>query len=109
MAPKLPRWQRSAGADPALRNAGLGVQFAATLAVFAALGHWADNRLGSGPWLLIVGVFAGFAGGLYSLVRHIPPTRSKAEARAQARPYDEAEDAADDSESSEDSREAPRP
>lgn len=51
--------------------AGAGLHFAATIGLFAFLGHWLDNRLGSGPWLLIAGVFAGAALAFYSLYRRV--------------------------------------
>lgn len=61
------------GADYA-RYAGLGLQFAATIALFALGGWWLDGWLGSSPWLLILGVFTGFMGGLISLVKKVPGT-----------------------------------
>ena len=54
--------------DDYYRYAGVGLQFAATLAVFALLGWWGDGKLGTSPWLLLIGVFAGFGLGFYSLV-----------------------------------------
>ena len=55
------------------RFAGVGMQFAASIAVFALGGHWLDGRLGSGPWLLITGVFLGFGLGLVSLIAKTTP------------------------------------
>ncbi len=55
------------------RYAGVGLQFAATMAVFALLGWWGDGKLGSSPWLLLVGVFLGFGLGLYSIVSRLAP------------------------------------
>jgi len=55
------------------RYAGVGVQFAATLGVFTYVGYWADGKLGTSPWLMIVGVFVGFGGGLTSLVYKVSP------------------------------------
>ena len=54
--------------DDYYRYAGVGLQFAATVAVFALLGWWGDGKLGTSPWLLLVGAFAGFGLGFYSLV-----------------------------------------
>lgn len=57
------------------RYSGLGMQFAASIIAFAALGWFIDRKLGSMPWLLIVGVFVGFGAGMYSLLKKIgPPT-----------------------------------
>jgi F0F1-type ATP synthase assembly protein I len=51
--------------------AGVGVQFAATLVVFAFLGIWLDKRFGSSPWFVLVCVFVGAAAGFYSLYRKL--------------------------------------
>ncbi len=64
----------------AFRYAGLGVQFSAVIGVFAWAGWWVDGKLGSAPWLLIVGVFLGFLGGLISLVHKIPSSTKKSSA-----------------------------
>jgi ATP synthase protein I len=49
--------------------AGLGLQFALTILVFLYAGQWLDRKLGTAPWLLLLGVFIGAAGGFYSLYR----------------------------------------
>ncbi|MBK7876673.1 MAG: AtpZ/AtpI family protein [Planctomycetes bacterium] len=54
------------------RYAGLGFQFVAALGVFGLLGGWLDSRLGTRPWLLVVGIFVGAALGFYSLLKAIP-------------------------------------
>lgn len=59
-------------ADGYTRYAGVGLQFAATIGLFAWAGYALDDRLGTSPWLLIVGVFLGFAGAMISLVRRVP-------------------------------------
>ena len=67
--------RRTNGGDTDLsRYAGVGMQFAATIGVFAFGGHWLDGRLGSDPWLLILGVFVGFALGLVSLHSKLSPS-----------------------------------
>ncbi len=55
------------------RYAGLGIQFAGALVVFGAIGWWLDRKLGTEPWLMIVGIFAGFFGGMISIVKQVPP------------------------------------
>ncbi len=57
------------------RYAGLGLQFAATIGLFGFAGHWVYGRVGTHPWLLILGVFLGFAAGLYYLTRKLPASR----------------------------------
>ncbi len=61
--------------DPFVKYAGLGVQFAATILAFTGAGWWIDSKLGSRPWFLIGGMILGFAGGMISLVRKVPPVR----------------------------------
>ena len=49
--------------------AGLGMEFAIAVGLFA-LGGWAlDRRWQSSPWLLVVGIVIGFAVGLYMLIK----------------------------------------
>jgi F0F1-type ATP synthase assembly protein I len=54
-----------------MRYAGLGIQLAVSVVVFVLIGQWADNKLGTGGILTIVGAFLGFGGTLYSLVRSL--------------------------------------
>ena len=53
------------------RLAGIGVQFGAVISLFALAGYWLDERIGSSPWLLLLGVLLGFAGGTVSLVKAV--------------------------------------
>jgi hypothetical protein len=46
-----------------------GTVFAGPL-VWAGFGWVADRWLGTGPWLTVVGVMVGFAGGLYLMWHH---------------------------------------
>ena len=49
--------------------AGLGMEFAIAVGLFA-LGGWAlDRHWQTSPWLLVAGVVLGFALGLYMLIR----------------------------------------
>ena len=57
--------------------AGIGIQFALTILVFAFAGVWLDNRLGTSPWLLLVFVFGGAAGGFFSMYRHVTAAQRK--------------------------------
>jgi F0F1-type ATP synthase assembly protein I len=59
------------------RYAGLGVQFAVTLVLFAWAGIWLDGRLGTAPWFLIAGVFLGGTGAFLAILRAVPPSRRK--------------------------------
>jgi F0F1-type ATP synthase assembly protein I len=49
--------------------AGIGVQFAVTIVVFAFLGIWLDQRLGSSPLFVLIMVFGGAGLAFWSMVR----------------------------------------
>jgi F0F1-type ATP synthase assembly protein I len=51
--------------------AGAGLQFALGIVLFLFLGRWADQKLGTAPLLLLLGVFVGGGGGFYSMYRRI--------------------------------------
>ncbi|MGH7663922.1 MAG: AtpZ/AtpI family protein [Gemmatimonadaceae bacterium] len=68
-------------ADGAASFAGLGLQFAAAIVLFMFLGKWADEGLGTSPWLLILGVFVGAGGGFYAIYRRLITEQAREEAR----------------------------
>lgn len=49
--------------------AGVGLQFGIIIVVFAFGGIWLDRKLGTSPWLVIVGVFGGAALGFWEMYR----------------------------------------
>ena len=51
--------------------AGLGVQFAASILIFLYGGRWLDGKLGTAPYLLMVGAFAGAALGFFVMYRRL--------------------------------------
>ena len=51
--------------------AGIGVQFAVTIVVFAFAGVWLDGQLGTSPLFVLVMVFGGAGLGFWSLVRKV--------------------------------------
>jgi F0F1-type ATP synthase assembly protein I len=55
----------------AAQHAGVGVQFAGAIVIFAFAGWWLDGRLGSEPWFLLLGVFVGAGAGFYSMYRQM--------------------------------------
>ncbi len=62
--------------------AGVGLQFAGAILLFLFAGRWLDERLGTSPWLLIMGVFVGAGSGFYALYRRlvtIPRARKEAD------------------------------
>lgn len=50
------------------RYAGHGLTLALSTALFAWAGSWADDRLGTEPALVLLGVFLGFGAGFYSMM-----------------------------------------
>lgn len=55
----------------AMEYAGAGLQFALSILLFLYVGQWADGKLGTAPWLTILGVFVGFGASLYGIVRRL--------------------------------------
>jgi hypothetical protein len=47
--------------------AGHGLQLAISIVALMYLGKWLDGKLGTSPLLMIVGVFAGAAVGIYNM------------------------------------------
>lgn len=48
---------------------GSGIQLAASVVLMFFLGRWLDEKFGTTPWLMIVGIFFGLGAGLYNFVR----------------------------------------
>jgi F0F1-type ATP synthase assembly protein I len=49
----------------------MGMTFAITVAALTLAGHWADNRFGTAPWLLLVGAILGIAIGFYHFLKAV--------------------------------------
>lgn len=58
------------------RYAGLGLQFALTMAVLGALGWWLDSKFGTLPWLMVAGILIGAIGGMVRIVKAVPGSQS---------------------------------
>ena len=67
---KLSGRDRREGPSPA-SFAGAGAQFVISILLFLYIGKWLDAKLGTAPWLLMIGVFVGAAAGFYSFYRRI--------------------------------------
>jgi F0F1-type ATP synthase assembly protein I len=58
------KWSRELG--PFLT---LGLQLAITVVAFFFLGRWVDQKLGTEPWLMLVGLVIGVVGGFLKFFR----------------------------------------
>ena len=65
--------------------AGVGIQFALAIIVFAFAGQWLDKRLGTNGLFTIAGVFVGAGGAFYSMYRKISAAQERDDAERQAR------------------------
>lgn len=79
-----PRPQGTGGKAPApspATYAGVGIQFAIAIVLFALGGNWLDERVGSSPLFLILGVFVGGAAAFYSMYRKLMAAQHRSEKR----------------------------
>ncbi len=81
--PTPPR--KGPGTASAAQFAGVGLQFALTIVVFAFAGIWLDKHLGTSPWLVILGVFVGAAAGFFSLYRQLMAATRRSDDRGSPR------------------------
>lgn len=49
--------------------AGLGLQFAGTVGIFAAAGYWLDHRFGWSPWGIVTLTMIAVIGSMYLLIK----------------------------------------
>ncbi len=50
---------------------GVGLQFALSIVFFVYLGQWLDRRLGTEPWMLLLGLLLGAGGSFYGIYRKL--------------------------------------
>ena len=55
------------------RALGVGMTFAASVALFSVGGLWLDEKLSTSPWLLLLGIFMGLFGGTIHMLHHLAP------------------------------------
>ncbi len=48
---------------------GSGLQMVMAMGLFGGIGYLLDGRLHTQPWLLVVGLLLGAAGGMISIIR----------------------------------------
>jgi F0F1-type ATP synthase assembly protein I len=75
----------SEGGTSASEFAGFGLQFAISILAFLYAGQWLDRRLGTAPWLLIIGLFAGAGLSFYSMYRKLMAAQAREDAARKAR------------------------
>src|SRR5215208_4468851 len=80
-----PRAGEADGGTSITQFAGVGLQFALSILVFLFAGQWLDRKLGTAPWLLLVGVFVGGAGSFYSMYRRLMAAQARDEAARKAK------------------------
>jgi ATP synthase protein I len=79
----LNRVNRGKGPSPAA-FAGVGLELAGLILLGLFAGQWLDKRLGTAPWLLILGVFAGAAAGIYNMYRILTTAERRAKSHDDA-------------------------
>jgi hypothetical protein len=67
--PELPFERKAGTQNAALRWSAAGFEFAVAVVLFFLGGRWLDAKVGSGPWLSVVGSLVGIAVGTYLLIR----------------------------------------
>ena len=85
-----------------VRWSGVGIEFAAAVAVFAFIGFWIDRKYDSAPWGVLVGAALGLIGGTYNLIRDSlaafrqPPQSSRQDQESPDRSGETGQDQPDD-------------
>jgi F0F1-type ATP synthase assembly protein I len=70
-----------AGGGPSVAEfAGVGLQFAVSILVFVYAGQWLDRKLGTAPWMLMLGVFLGAGASFYSMYRKLTAAQRREDA-----------------------------
>lgn len=59
------------GLGTAGKYAGIGIQFGASIVLFLYIGRWVDQKLGTAPIFLILGVFIGATAAFYSIYKRL--------------------------------------
>jgi F0F1-type ATP synthase assembly protein I len=85
---------RSGEGSSASVYAGAGLQFAIPLLAGLLGGQWLDKRYGTGPWLMLLGMFLGGGAGFYSMYVKLMAAQRRDEEQAKARKAEAAREAA---------------
>ena len=65
--------------------AGAGFQFAFALIACFFAGRWADGKLGTAPWLMLIGMVVGGSAGFYSMYRKLMAAQAREERETRER------------------------
>jgi F0F1-type ATP synthase assembly protein I len=76
-----PKLERSRPAGVATIATG-GIEFAVTILLGVFAGQWLDRRMGTAPWLVILGVVFGAGVGFYNLYRTLTTAQHRGSSRA---------------------------
>lgn len=63
-----------------LKMSSVGIELALSVLIGLFAGRWVDRRLGTDPWLMILGLSLGFAAGLRSLMKMMARVTKEADA-----------------------------
>jgi F0F1-type ATP synthase assembly protein I len=73
------------GGTSAGQFAGHGLTFVIAILGGLYLGQWLDRKLGTAPWLLIIGVFVGAGASFYSMYSKLMAAQAREDAARAAR------------------------
>lgn len=62
------------GPIPGRALVGVGLELVVSVVLLLLAGRWLDGRLGSEPWLMLLGAALGMAVGFYQLFRRLIPS-----------------------------------
>ncbi len=69
LSPQASDAEKYRGRVQAARFSAIGIQFGVSIAVAALLGSWLDERWGTEPWLLLIGLSLGITSSFLELYR----------------------------------------
>jgi ATP synthase protein I len=68
-----------------MHGVSIGIEFALSVLVGLGAGFWLDKKLGTAPWLMLVGMGFGFTAGLRSMMWYARRSARAEEREAQQR------------------------
>jgi F0F1-type ATP synthase assembly protein I len=78
--PRKPTGSKGADKVPSVSTyAGVGIQFAIAVVLFAFAGIWLDRKLGTSPLFVLLGVFVGAGAAFYSMYRKLMDAQERSE------------------------------